>query len=104
MTKFPMTVQGARALEDELKHLKTVLRPQITQAIAEAGTARIDLADQTVQSAAGVFRFDIAPEIAHRLRHGLDDIGITLQDVEAIDRFEASGKADHSPVTSGLAG
>ena len=31
-----MTVQGARALEDELKHLKTVLRPQITQAIAEA--------------------------------------------------------------------
>ena len=36
MTKFPMTIQGARALEDELKHLKTVLRPQITQAIAEA--------------------------------------------------------------------
>jgi len=36
MTKFPMTVQGARALEDELKHLKSVLRPQITQAIAEA--------------------------------------------------------------------
>ncbi|MDH4611636.1 transcription elongation factor GreA [Pseudomonas sp. BN102] len=36
MTKFPMTVQGARALEDELKHLKTVMRPQITQAIAEA--------------------------------------------------------------------
>ncbi|MFZ6049134.1 transcription elongation factor GreA [Pseudomonas sp. CR3202] len=36
MTKFPMTVQGARALEDELKHLKGVMRPQITQAIAEA--------------------------------------------------------------------
>lgn len=36
MTKFPMTVQGARALEDELKHLKSVMRPQITQAIAEA--------------------------------------------------------------------
>ena len=36
MTKFPMTVQGARALEDELKHLKTEMRPQITQAIAEA--------------------------------------------------------------------
>jgi len=31
-----MTVQGARALEEELKHLKTELRPQITQAIAEA--------------------------------------------------------------------
>lgn len=36
MTKYPMTVQGARALEDELKHLKTELRRQITQAIAEA--------------------------------------------------------------------
>jgi transcription elongation factor GreA len=36
MNKYPMTVQGARALEDELKHLKTELRPQITQAIAEA--------------------------------------------------------------------
>ncbi|MFD1693097.1 transcription elongation factor GreA [Azotobacter chroococcum] len=35
MTKFPMTVQGARP-EEELKHLKTELRPQITQAIAEA--------------------------------------------------------------------
>ena len=34
--KIPMTIQGARALEEELKHLKTVLRPQITQAIAEA--------------------------------------------------------------------
>lgn len=36
MTKYPMTVQGARALEEELKHLKTVLRPQITAAIATA--------------------------------------------------------------------
>ena len=36
MMKYPMTKQGARALEDELKHLKTVMRPQITQAIAEA--------------------------------------------------------------------
>jgi len=34
--KYPMTKQGAQALEDELKHLKSVMRPQITQAIAEA--------------------------------------------------------------------
>jgi len=31
-----MTVQGAKALEDELKHLKSVVRPQITEAIATA--------------------------------------------------------------------
>ncbi|MFO7705057.1 MAG: transcription elongation factor GreA [Halopseudomonas sp.] len=34
--KYPMTKQGAEALEAELKHLKSVMRPQITQAIAEA--------------------------------------------------------------------
>lgn len=36
MTKFPMTVQGARALEEELKVLKTERRPAITEAIATA--------------------------------------------------------------------
>ncbi len=36
MTKYPMTIQGARALEEELKHLKTVLRPKITADIATA--------------------------------------------------------------------
>lgn len=35
MTKFPMTIQGAQALEDELKVLKAE-RPKISQAIAEA--------------------------------------------------------------------
>lgn len=34
--KYPMTKQGAEALESELKHLKSTMRPQITQAIAEA--------------------------------------------------------------------
>lgn len=31
-----MTVQGSKALAEELKHLKTVMRPQITDAIASA--------------------------------------------------------------------
>ena len=33
---IPMTVEGAEALREELKERKTVLRPQISQAIAEA--------------------------------------------------------------------
>ncbi len=33
---IPMTQEGADALRDELKHRKSVLRPEITQAIAEA--------------------------------------------------------------------
>lgn len=36
MQRYPMTPQGHKALEEELKQLKTVERPRITQAIAEA--------------------------------------------------------------------
>ena len=36
MKKYPMTVPGHAALEDELKHLKSVERPYIINAIAEA--------------------------------------------------------------------
>ena len=37
MTKYPMTIQGARALEEELAHLTKVVRPKLSQDI---GTAR----------------------------------------------------------------
>jgi transcription elongation factor GreA len=37
MNKYPMTVQGARALEEELAHLTKVVRPKLSQDI---GTAR----------------------------------------------------------------
>ncbi|RRJ83344.1 transcription elongation factor GreA [Aestuariirhabdus litorea] len=36
MTKIPMTVEGEKALRDELNQLKTVDRPRIIAAIAEA--------------------------------------------------------------------
>ena len=36
MQKYPMTPAGHQALETELKHLKTVERPEIIQAIAVA--------------------------------------------------------------------
>lgn len=36
MRKVPMTVVGAEKLRQELQHLKTVERPRITDAIAEA--------------------------------------------------------------------
>jgi len=49
--KFPMTVQGAKALELELEDLKKVQRPRITQAIAEA-RAHGDLKENAEYSAA----------------------------------------------------
>ena len=36
MNKIPLTARGAEKLREELNHLKTVMRPRITQAIAEA--------------------------------------------------------------------
>nr|BBD50109.1 transcription elongation factor GreA [Haliea sp. ETY-M] len=36
MNKVPMTIQGERALREELDHLKKVERPRIVAAIAEA--------------------------------------------------------------------
>ncbi|MCK0715065.1 transcription elongation factor GreA [Chromohalobacter sarecensis] len=36
MNKVPMTVAGEKSLREELEHLKSVDRPQVIQAIAEA--------------------------------------------------------------------
>ena len=36
MQRFPMTIEGAKALEEELQRLKTTERPRISKAIAEA--------------------------------------------------------------------
>jgi 3-isopropylmalate/(R)-2-methylmalate dehydratase small subunit len=47
-------------------------------------------------------RFDIDEDVKHRLLHGLDDIGVTLQNAAAIDAFEGSGAADRGPVTTAL--
>lgn len=36
MHKIPLTLKGAEKLREELNHLKSVMRPRITEAIAEA--------------------------------------------------------------------
>ncbi len=83
--------------------LPVVLEADEATAVARAGEARIDVDDQTVTCAAGVFGFEIDPEIKRRVMGGLDDIAVTLQDREAIDAFEAAGKADLGPSTVSLA-
>ena len=50
----------------------------------------VDLAAQTVTSADGqVFSFEVDAFKKHCLLNGLDDIGLTLEKVSAIDSFEA---------------
>ena len=51
MNKIPMTVEGHQRLQEELKHLKSVERPAIIRAIAEARTHG-DLAENAEYHAA----------------------------------------------------
>ena len=82
--------------------LPVALTADECKAVAEAGDAKIDLDDQTVTCGAGTYEFEIEADIKHRLLNGLDDIGVTLQNAEAIDAFESAGKADRAPVTTAL--
>jgi 3-isopropylmalate/(R)-2-methylmalate dehydratase small subunit len=67
-----------------------------------AGHATIDLAAQEVRWDGGSAPFEIDAEIRRRLLEGLDDIGVTLSQGDAIDRFEAERERS-GPVTTNLA-
>jgi len=58
------------------------------RAIAAAGNARIDLAEQTVTFGERVASFEIDPDIKHRLLNGLDEIALTLQHQDQISEYE----------------
>ena len=59
--------------------LPAILDEEHCRLVAEAGEARIDVDDETVTCAAGVFNFAVEPDVKHRLLNGLDDIAITLE-------------------------
>ena len=72
------------------------------RAVMAAGRASIDLAAQEVRWDGGQASFEIDAEIKRRLLEGLDDIGVTLQLADAIDRYEAERERP-GPVTTNLA-
>jgi 3-isopropylmalate/(R)-2-methylmalate dehydratase small subunit len=82
--------------------LPVILDEAECRALANAGEGRIDVDDQTVNCASGVFRFEIDEEVKRRVLGGLDDIAVTLLSGELIDEYEAAGRADVGPVTTGL--
>jgi 3-isopropylmalate/(R)-2-methylmalate dehydratase small subunit len=84
--------------------LPVELPEETCKAIAAAGSARVDLESQTVRWGDQEAEFEIDPEVKHRLLNGLDDIGLTLQNVEAIDAYESSDRLYRGPVTTALAG
>ena len=82
--------------------LPVILAEEECRQVAASGEARVDLDDQTVTCAGGVFHFEIDEQITHRLRTGLDDVALTLERASAIDSFEEAGGADTGPVTTAL--
>jgi 3-isopropylmalate/(R)-2-methylmalate dehydratase small subunit len=81
--------------------LPVQLAPEDCAAIAQSGTAQVDLRDQEVRWPGGSARFEIDPDVKHRLLNGLDDIGLTLELEDAITAYER-GRARPGPVTTGL--
>jgi 3-isopropylmalate/(R)-2-methylmalate dehydratase small subunit len=81
--------------------LPVELPAEDVRAIAAAGEAQVDLAEQEVRWPGGSARFDIDPEVKHRLLNGLDDIALTLQQSSAIDSYEHDRERS-GPVTTAL--
>jgi 3-isopropylmalate/(R)-2-methylmalate dehydratase small subunit len=53
-------------------------------------TLTVDLETQTIKGPdGGEIKFNIEPDRKHRLLEGIDDIGESLQKVDAIDKFES---------------
>ncbi len=53
----------------------------------------VDLDKQTVNAGNESFAFSVEPFRKHCLQNGLDDIGLTLQKLDAISAFEAKNKS-----------
>jgi 3-isopropylmalate/(R)-2-methylmalate dehydratase small subunit len=82
--------------------LPVVLPEADVEELIRAGEARIDLERREVSFAGRTVGFEIDAETARRLLEGLDDIGVTLQQADAIDRYEAERERS-GPVTTALA-
>jgi len=70
---------------------------EVCAQLATRDQVKVDLEAQTVDE----FAFEIDRDIKHRLLNGLDDISLTLLQVETIDRYEAS-RERHGPDTTAL--
>jgi 3-isopropylmalate/(R)-2-methylmalate dehydratase small subunit len=81
--------------------LPVVLSEQDCQALAQAGQGEIDLQAQEVRFDGRAVAFEIDEEIRRRLLAGLDDIGVTLTQGEAIASYERDRERS-GPVTTAL--
>ena len=81
--------------------LPIVVDEQHCRGIADAGEARIDVAELTVTYRDGVVGFEVEEEVHHRLLHGHDEIDVTLADSsEAIASYERERELPGTATTS----
>ena len=73
--------------------LPVVLPEDDVRAVGREGSATVDLEREVA--------FEVEADIRHRLLNGLDDIGATLQQADAIDRYERE-RERAGPVTTAL--
>ena len=81
--------------------LPVALPEDVVKAIMAEGEAAIDLEAQDVEFAGRNVPFDIDPDVKYRLLNGLDDIGMSLERGEDIDRYERERERE-GPVTTAL--
>jgi 3-isopropylmalate/(R)-2-methylmalate dehydratase small subunit len=79
--------------------LPVTLSEEEVEALTQATEAEIDLEAQAVRFDGREARFEIDPETKRRLLEGLDDIGVTLQQADAIDRYERE-RERRGPITT----
>lgn len=82
--------------------LPVVASEEDCQALAAAGSGRIDLENQKVSWDGGEASFEIDQEIKRRLLGGLDDIALTLMSEDDIEAFENGPGGSYGPVTTAL--
>src|SRR5919106_4837963 len=81
--------------------LPVVIPDDEVHALMAAGSGEIDLEAREVRFDGRAVPFELDDETRRRLLNGLDDIAVTLQDVEAIDSYERDRERS-GPVTTAL--
>jgi 3-isopropylmalate/(R)-2-methylmalate dehydratase small subunit len=81
--------------------LPVVLSEEDCRAVAQAGEAEVDLDAREVRAGGKAYPFALDDDTRHRLLNGLDDIGLTLQQEDAIAAYERDRERT-GPVTTAL--
>ena len=84
--------------------LPVVLGEDDVKALMAEGEAAIDLEAQDVEFAGRTISFDIDSDVKYRLMNGLDDIALSLERAQDIDRYERERdeQGPPAPVTTAL--